>query len=70
MVMGTTPRPQFKWFRFSFRCRVFRRHDLDFYRLRAVGEQWSTFIFMCRRCGRIEGHSHAAKANFPVDRDK
>lgn len=51
--------------RFSFRCLVLRKHDLDFYRIRATGEKWATFIFYCRRCGRIKGNSHAGLSDWP-----
>jgi hypothetical protein len=41
------------------------RHKPDFYRLRAPGERWSTFIYTCTRCNRVVGESHAVKSIAP-----
>jgi len=50
-------------------CRL-GRHKPDYYRLKAVGEKWTTFVFTCTRCNRVVGDSHAAVSEMPVTGNK
>jgi hypothetical protein len=52
--------------RFSVRC-LLGRHRPDHYRLWATGEKWSTFVYICLRCNRVVGDSHAIKDYEPRD---
>lgn len=46
--------------RFSLRCRLLRWHSSASFSLRATGEQWTTHLDYCARCGRVND-LHATK---------
>jgi hypothetical protein len=50
--------------RFHPLCRL-GRHKPEHYKLRASGEKWTTFIYICQRCNRVVGDSHAALSDVP-----
>lgn len=66
MVMQAAPRRKRRRLpRRGLRC-LLGRHRIDYYRLNAAGEKWMTFVYLCLRCGRVVGDSHAVRDDKPV----
>ena len=64
MVRRAAPRPATQHFRRGLRC-LLGRHNVGYWRLNAEGEKWGTFIYLCKRCRRVVGNSHAARSPTP-----